>query len=103
MRARVYDGHRGRAVQLPDWVTLHARWEEPDSDEKGLCARCDRCGRTIRFYGPRQDDERALGQFALWHRRCQDRATIRASVRAAEERRPIVSSIFKVVDRRKGR
>lgn len=69
-------------MQLPTWVELHLPpFNTPTSEP--IWAGCSRCGRKIEFWGPRQEDERALGRFAVWHRRCRDPELVRTAVDAA--------------------
>lgn len=91
-------------MKLPDWVLL--LYSTPtslaDQDEPTTRARCARCGREVTFTGPRQEDERALGRFAQWHRRCRDPELVRAAVAAALARREeAAQSGARIVWRRK--
>lgn len=81
MRAIVSTGKSKRVVELPTWVELHGL-----SSSAVPAVSCARCGKRTELVGTKQDAERELGRFVLWHRKCVDPALIRAAVDAARTR-----------------
>jgi hypothetical protein len=72
VRAVVYGGGKAETVALPSWVSVTAVCFPHRAE-----AACSRCGKVVKLDGAKADDERELGRFALWHRRCRDTAEVR--------------------------
>jgi hypothetical protein len=106
VRAIASSGKSKKVVGLPDWVELRLLSLPNGSGLEGLQephAVCKRCNKMLVFHGPRQEDERALGRFAAWHRRCVDPALIAEAVEQASVDRAAAVKRDEWFERRRGR